>query len=134
MNSENRIQVTSDSKKNILKISFAGKITTKDMPYLKEQISKELVHLNKGFSLHTDLTDLFFMETKCAPFIKKVMELMRDKGIELVVRIIPDSSKDIGLSIMSRFHYRHGIKIITVKSRQEADFESMKTEPEISNR
>ena len=133
MNIEKRIQVTSDPGKNLLKISFTGKVTTKEMPYLKEQISRELVRLNKGFSLQTDLTDLFFMETQCAPFIKKIMELLSEHGIEQVVRIIPDPSKDIGLSIMSRFHYRHGIKIITVKSHREADLESMKTEPEMSN-
>ena len=133
MNSENRIKVTSDPEKNILKISFAGKITTKDMPYLKEQISKELVHMNKGFSLLTDLTDLISMETKCAPFIKKVMELMRDQGIELVVRIIPDPSKDIGLNIMSRFHYPSSLRVVTVNSHEEANLKlsEKNSDPEI---
>ena len=133
MNSENRIKVTSDPEKNILKISFAGKITTKDMPYLKEQISKELVHMNKGFSLQTDLTDLISMETKCAPFIKKVMELMRDQGIELVVRIIPDPSKDIGLNIMSRFHYPSSLRVVTVNSHEEANLKlsEKNSDPEI---
>ena len=133
MNSENRIKVTSDPEKNILKISFAGKITVNDMPFLKERITCELPRLKKGFSLLTDLTDLISMETKCAPFIKKVMELMRDQGIELVVRIIPDPSKDIGLNIMSRFHYPSSLRVVTVNSHEEANLKlsEKNSDPEI---
>lgn len=120
MNSENRIEVIADQDSNNLTLSFIGKITPLDMPYYLEDLAKALTQLNSGFSVLTDLTDLSFMDIKCAPFIKKIMELFRSRGIKLAVRIIPDESKDIGLNIMSLFHYPHGLKIVTVQSRQEA--------------
>jgi hypothetical protein len=38
----------------------------------------------------------------------------------MVVRIIPDPRKDIGLSIMSVFHYRRGVRIVTCETLAEA--------------
>jgi hypothetical protein len=43
------------------------------------------------------------------------------KGIAKVVRVIPDPGKDIGLSIMSLFHYRRGVSIVTVETLAEAE-------------
>jgi hypothetical protein len=36
------------------------------------------------------------------------------------VRVIPDSRKDIGLNIMSLFHYRRGVRIVTCETLAEA--------------
>ena len=125
MKLESPIKVTSDSQKNFLKISFSGKITVKDISSLKEQISRELIHIKKGFTLLTDLTDLISMEIKCAYFIKKAMELMRDHDIGFIIRVIPDASKDIGLGIMSQFHYPKRLQMVTVKNRKEAEIKLM---------
>ena len=48
------------------------------------------------------------------------MELYRSRGVARVVRIIPDPGKDIGLGILSIFHYPHGLQIITCENRAEA--------------
>jgi len=36
------------------------------------------------------------------------------------VRVIPDSNKDIGLNILSLFHYRHQPQVVTCKNMAEA--------------
>jgi len=36
------------------------------------------------------------------------------------VRVIPDASKDIGLDILSIFHYRHRPRVVTCKNMAEA--------------
>jgi hypothetical protein len=38
----------------------------------------------------------------------------------MVVRVIPDPQKDIGLNILSLFHYRRRVRIVTCKTLAEA--------------
>jgi hypothetical protein len=38
----------------------------------------------------------------------------------MVVRVIPDPRKDIGLNMLSLFHYRRGIRIVTCMTLEEA--------------
>jgi hypothetical protein len=37
-----------------------------------------------------------------------------------VVRVIPDPQKDIGLNILSLFHYRKRVRIVTCETLDEA--------------
>ena len=60
------------------------------------------------------------MDLQCRPHINRVMDLCDDAGIDMVVRVIPDPRKDIGLNIMSLFHYRRGLPIVTFESLPEA--------------
>jgi hypothetical protein len=39
----------------------------------------------------------------------------------MVVRVIPDPRRDIGLKIMSAFHYRGDVKIVTCETLAQAD-------------
>jgi hypothetical protein len=48
------------------------------------------------------------------------MELMDQHGVEIVVRVIPDSAKDIGLNIISIFHYPNRPRIVTCQTLTEA--------------
>jgi hypothetical protein len=52
--------------------------------------------------------------------IKKTMDLLNQRGVSLVVRVIPDPQKDIGLNILSLFHYRRGIRIVTCQTMEQA--------------
>jgi hypothetical protein len=47
------------------------------------------------------------------------MDLCNKKGIALVVRVIADPRKDIGFNILSIFHYRRGVRIVTVETLDE---------------
>jgi hypothetical protein len=40
--------------------------------------------------------------------------------VEAVVRVIPDPQKDIGLNILSLFHYRRRVRIVTCATLGEA--------------
>jgi hypothetical protein len=60
------------------------------------------------------------MRVNCATEIAKIMQLCDQKGVELVVRVVPDQTKDIGLGILSLFHYRHRPRSVTCKNMAEA--------------
>jgi hypothetical protein len=48
------------------------------------------------------------------------MELLDRHGVELVVRVISDPTKDIGLSILTVFHYRNPPRTVICKTMEEA--------------
>jgi hypothetical protein len=48
------------------------------------------------------------------------MDLFDQRGVNLIVRVIPDASKDIGLNILTAFHYSHQPRVITCQSLAEA--------------
>jgi hypothetical protein len=49
------------------------------------------------------------------------MESCADKGVALLVRVLPaDPSRDIGLGIISPFHYPPDIPIVTCATMEEA--------------
>jgi len=60
------------------------------------------------------------MDVGCAPFIEKAMDMCNEKGASMVVRVIPDPHRDIGLQIMSIFHYGGDVRILTCETLAQA--------------
>ena len=79
-----------------------------------------LADLAPGFRLLTILSDLEEMDIACVPDVKKMMDFCNKKGVETVVRVIPDPHKDIGFNILSLFHYRRRVHIITCETLGDA--------------
>jgi len=48
------------------------------------------------------------------------MDLINQRGVSLIVRVIPDPAKDIGLNILTIFHYPRQPRIITCQKLAEA--------------
>jgi hypothetical protein len=113
-------QVELDKSKNLLRLAFSQRVTPEETNRWKEQIRASLNDVQPGFKLINDFSGLEFMDLACAPDIEFVMELLDDAGISKVVRIITDPRQDIGLSIMSLFHYRRRIAIVTCATMEEA--------------
>lgn len=120
MTTQGRFEVSSDPSRNCVKLSFIGRIEPAELEPFEGEITRILTLVHSGFTLVTDLTDLASMSLDCAPFIERTMDQMKRNGVKLVVRIIPDPAKDIGMSILSLFHYPRGLKIITTETREEA--------------
>jgi hypothetical protein len=115
------IEFEVDQSRNRLNIRYHGSVLPKDTEDGLEQIRSGLTQLQSGFRLLADLTDLEQMDVGCAPFIEKAMDLCNAKGAAMVVRVIPDPQRDIGMQIMSIFHYGGDTQIITCPSTAEAE-------------
>jgi hypothetical protein len=48
------------------------------------------------------------------------MEAADEKGVELIARVIPDATKDVGLNILAAFHYRKPVPSVSCASMEEA--------------
>jgi hypothetical protein len=60
------------------------------------------------------------MAAKAVPHIRRIMDLCNQRGVAMVVRVIPDPQKDIGLNIMSLFHYKRQVRIVTCQNLAQA--------------
>lgn len=107
--------------KRLLEIRYVGVVRPEECERGLEQLRAGVAKLESGFRVLVDLTELESMEVKCAPFIEKAMDLCNEKGASMVVRIIPDPHRDIGMTIMSVFHYRGDVKILTCETRAQAE-------------
>jgi len=105
---------------NLLTIRFAGSVDAEEARLCAAQVQSVLEELQPGFRLLSDLSALVKMDLACVPFIEQVMDRCNDKGISMVVRVIPDPHKDIGFNILSLFHYRRGVRIVACQKMDEA--------------
>ena len=113
-------QAEVDKSKNLLKFAFSARVTTDDTARWRARLSGLLEQLRPGFKLLTDFSGMESMDLACAPDVEFAMEHLDKAGIAKVVRIITDPRQDIGLSIMSLFHYRRRIVIVTCETMEEA--------------
>ena len=112
--------VESDRKGGLLVIRYRGRVTSADAADCAAEVADALPEMPDGFRLLADLTALESMEVACAPHLERIMQLCNAKEVSAVVRVIPDERRDIGFTIMSRFHYGSAVEILTCKSLEEA--------------
>lgn len=110
-----------DAKRNVLRVDFHGVVTGALLQAETQQVTDALKHLQPGFIVVADLTDLERMDLDCAPPLTAMMDIYVAAKIGRVIRIIPDPSKDIGLNILSITHYRGRVPIVTCETREEAE-------------
>jgi hypothetical protein len=110
-----------DRSQRLVKITLAGHSTLEEARSCLEHLQSLLTDIQPGFRLFADLSDLLSMPVTAAPYIGQIMESCAQKGVALVVRLLPpEPSKDIGFAIMSQFHYTPDIPIITCATMEEA--------------
>ena len=111
---------TISKSKQLLYFTYIGDVSVEELKQGLSEIETLLDDLSSGFRVLADLRGLDRMDPKCAKEIGKAMELCDQKGVGLVVRIIPDPQKDIGMKILSIFHYRNRPRIVTCETLVEA--------------
>lgn len=108
-----------DPSKNLLTFAFSGNVTHPETTRWKGELPGLLAQLKTGFKLLSDFTAVESFEISCAPDVEAAMDLLNKAGIVKVVRVIAHPRQDIGLSIMSLFHYRRCISIATCETMEE---------------
>lgn len=109
-----------DEQANRLVIRYRGRVGPAEVERCAEEVQLALRKISQGFHLLVDLTDLEFMDMMCAPHIVKIMDYCNAAGVAVAARVIPDRARDIGLQIISYFHYGPEVRIVTCASVDEA--------------
>ena len=111
---------TINKSKQLLCISFIEKVRVEELTQNHDGVVAMIAELSSGFRVLTDMERLESIGVSCRDEIGKIMELCDQKGVELIVRVIPDPQKDIGLNILSLFHYSRRPRTVTCESMVEA--------------
>jgi hypothetical protein len=105
--------VEADLPNRLLIIRLTQRVRAIELRRCTERVRDLLAKVEPGFRLLTDLSGLESMDPSCAPEIEAMMDLFAERQVGTIVRVVPDPRKDIGLNIMSRFHYRSDVRLIT---------------------
>ena len=112
--------VTSNKSKQLLQVSFIGNVWPGDFQSSREDVATQLAGLAPGFHYLVDLTHLEFMGLDCMAELGQMMGLVAEAGVGSLVRVIPDPSKDIGMNILTIFHYPPQLPVVTCQNLTEA--------------
>jgi anti-anti-sigma regulatory factor len=102
-----------DPPKRLFIIRYAQRVSADEVRQCVEQARGLLADMKPGFRVLVDLSRLESMDASCASEIGVMMDLCAEKKVGTVVRVVPDPHKDIGLNIMSLFHYAPEVQRIT---------------------
>lgn len=112
--------VETDSSKRLVVISVAGRVTAEEARATAERVREVLNEVDPGFVALTEFRWLESMSPAAAPFIAEIMDAFAAKKVKAVVRVMPDPHKDIGLNILSQFHYGPEVRLMIFESLAEA--------------
>jgi hypothetical protein len=99
---------------------YAQRVSPAELASASDELMAVVADLPPGFRLLADLSQVEFMDPECTTEMGGTMELLDQHGVSLIVRVIPDPAKDIGLNILTIFHYLHQPRIITCQNLPEA--------------
>jgi hypothetical protein len=106
--------------KSLLVISAAKDVSAADLKKAAEEVRRVLSDVRPGFKAMTDFRWLDSMDASGARYVAEIMDELANKQVARIVRVVPDAHKDIGLNILSQFHYGPGIQITTFENLADA--------------
>ena len=109
-----------DQSKRLLVISVAQRVTAEQARQAAQQVRDLLRDVSPGFRVLADFRWLESMEPATARHIAEMMDALAQKQVASVTRVMPDPHKDIGLNILSHFHYGPEIQITTFQTLADA--------------
>ncbi len=120
---------------NLLHIRLAGVFDEQQADNLCSELDMRLPELRDGFLIFSDLTGLKEFAQSARKHYRIFMDLCRQNGLSKVIRIVPDSLNNFGLTIMSHFHHQN-VPVFTCETIEEAyrhlrSMQSSKGKPQV---
>jgi hypothetical protein len=109
-----------DKSKRLVVISAVQRVTEEQAKLTAQRLHDLLDDVAPGFRVLADFRWLESMDSAAAPHVARIMDALVEKGVSSVTRVMPDPHKDIGLNILSQFHYGPEIQIATFETLADA--------------
>jgi hypothetical protein len=109
-----------DRSKRLLVINALQRVTAEEAKLVAQQVRELLHDAAPGFRVLADFRWLEAMDPAAAPHVARIMDALAEKRVSSVTRVMPDPHKDIGLNILSQFHYGPEIQIATFETLADA--------------
>lgn len=112
--------VEADKSKRLIVISAIGHVTTGEVKEAAQKVREIVKDTAPGFRVLSDFRWLDSMQASASKHVAEIMDAVAAKKVGLVARVIPDPRKDIGLNILSHFHYGPEIQTATFETLADA--------------
>lgn len=112
--------ITVSKFRRLLCLNYVQRVVPADLENAREEMKSVLAELPDGFRLLGDFSQVESVDPDCSVEMGRTMDIFDQRGVNLILRVIPDSSKDIGLNILTVFHYRHPPRVISCRNLAEA--------------
>jgi anti-anti-sigma regulatory factor len=109
-----------DRSKRLLVISALQQVTAEQAKLAAKRVRELVRDVAPGFRVLADFRWLESMDSAAAPHVARIMDTLAEKGVASVTRVMPDPHKDIGLNILSQFHYGPEIQIAAFETLADA--------------
>src|SRR6266480_3489576 len=109
-----------DRSKRLPVISASQRVTGEQAKLAAQRVGELLQDVAPGFHVLADFRWLDSMDSAAARHIAGMMDALAEKNVASVTRVMPDPHKDIGLNILSQFHYGANVKIATFETLADA--------------
>src|SRR4029077_6665631 len=109
-----------DRSKRLLVISALQRVTAQEVKAVAKRVRDVLQDVAPGFRVLVDFRWLESMDSAAAPHLAEIMDTLTEKGVSSVARVLSDPHKDIGLNILSQFHYGPQVQIATFETLADA--------------
>ena len=109
-----------DTTKQLLVLSVTGDVTVEESRESVGRVREKLEEMEAGFVALVDFRWLERMAPASAPYVAEIMDAFAARKVSAVVRVMPDPHKDIGLNILSKFHYGPGVRLMTFETLPDA--------------
>ena len=109
-----------DRSKRLLVISAVGHVMAREVKAVAQSVREVLYQAAPGFHVLADFRWLESMDSTAAPHLAEIMDALTEKGVGSVTRVFSDPRKDIGLNILSQFHYGPDVTITTFETLADA--------------
>jgi hypothetical protein len=109
-----------DTTRQLLVLSVAGTVTVEESRETVARVRERLEEMEPGFVALIDFRWLGSMAPAAAPLVAEIMDAFAGKKVSAVVRVMPDPHKDIGLNILSPFHYGPEVRLMTFETMADA--------------
>jgi hypothetical protein len=109
-----------DQSKRLLVISGVQRVTAEQAKLAAQRVRELLQDVEPGLRVLADYRWLDSMDPGAAPHVAEIMDALAEKRLASVTRVFPDPHKDIGLNILSQFHYGPDVTITTFDTLADA--------------
>src|SRR5207249_9599085 len=109
-----------DRSKRLLVISALQRVTAEEAKLASRRVRELVRDIDPGFRVLADFRWLDSMDAVAARHVAQIMDALAEKQVASVTRVMPDPHKDIGLNILSQFHYGPEIQITTFETLADA--------------
>jgi len=109
-----------DRSKRLLVISAVGHVMAREVKGVAQSVRELLQQTASGFHVLADFRWLESMDSTATPDLAEIMDQLTKKGVGSVTRVFSDPRKDIGLNILSQFHYGPDVTIATFETLADA--------------